>query len=201
MLSMRGFLHRTEEKSRGFMDPVGPIGPINPDQERERMHFSRRSYVLSSVLIVVALCGCSEREDAHTTAITHVQPPAHQVVTIVSKPAPVVVRTPTADPTADTSKPLLIFNLEGGSTFRIGEEVPMSFQVLNAKMKGEGGEYRIRYIINDDDMKWRDTAEPFWLAGFLSGKHTIRVELIGPDGWPYRNGNANVVTREINVEA
>jgi hypothetical protein len=94
----------------------------------------------------------------------------------------------------------LIFNLENGSKFRTGEEVPLSFQVLNAKMKSEGGEFRIRYIVDDDDMKWRDSAAALRLTGWLPGNHTIRVELIGPDGWPYRNGQANVVTREIVIE-
>jgi hypothetical protein len=82
----------------------------------------------------------------------------------------------------------------------LGEDVPISFVVWNAKLKGDGGEFRIRYIVDDDDMQWRDTAEAFWLSGWLRGKHTIRVELIGPDGWPYKNGNANIVTREISVE-
>lgn len=166
----------------------------------EIMQMSNRSRLLLGVVTVVVLSACSEKDGAHTTAITHVSPPAHQVLTIVTKPAPAVSRTSTPDPTADKSKALLVFNLENGSKFGIAEQVPISFQVLNAKMKAEGGEFRIRYIVDDDDMKWRDTTEPFWLAGWLPGKHTIRVELIGPDGWPYQNGNANVVTREISIE-
>lgn len=101
------------------------------------------------------------------------------------------------DPSADPQKPLLVFNLENGKTFRTGEEVPIDFSVLNAKLKAEGGEYRVRYIVDDDDMKWLDKVEPFWLAGWTMGKHTIRIELIGADGWPYKNGNANIVTKEI----
>jgi hypothetical protein len=98
------------------------------------------------------------------------------------------------------SKPLLIFNLANGSRFHLGEDVPISFQVQNAKLKGDGGEFRIRYIVDDDDMQWRDTTDRFWLRGWLLGKHTVRVELIGPNGWPYKNGNANIVTREITIE-
>jgi hypothetical protein len=33
----------------------------------------------------------------------------------------------------------------------------------------------------------------------MKGKHTVRLELIGPDGWPFRNGDANIITREISV--
>lgn len=79
----------------------------------------------------------------------------------------------------------------------MGEEVPIEFSVLNAKLKADGGEFRVRYIIDDDEMQWLDSAQPFWLSGWTIGKHTVRVELIGPDGWPYKNGNANIVTREI----
>jgi hypothetical protein len=156
--------------------------------------------VLFAVFVVIALSACTEKDDVHTTAITHVAPPTHQVLTILSKPLPRPAPLLAPDATADPTKPLLILNLANGSTFRVGDEVPISFKVLNAKLKGEGGEFSIRYIVDDDDMQWRYTQDPFWLAGWLPGKHTIRVELIGPDLWPYKNGNANVVTREISVE-
>jgi hypothetical protein len=151
------------------------------------------------LLLLVAFSACVEKDGAHTTAITHVPPPPHQQLTIVSKPGS-SLKPQAPDITADVGKPLLIFDLENGSSFRMGEAVPVSFRVLNAKLKGEGGEFSIRYIVDDGDMQWRYTNESFWLAGWLTGKHTIRVELIGPDGWPFRNGNANVVTREITIE-
>jgi len=70
---------------------------------------------------------------------------------------------------------------------------------MNAKLKAEGGEFRVRYIVDDDEMKWLDTAGSFWLAGWTPGKHTLRFELIGPDGWPYKNGDGAIITREIIV--
>jgi len=162
------------------------------------MDIFKRLHLLIALLTAVILSGCGEKDGVHTTAITHVPPPPRQILKIVSRP---MSSTPplAPDSTADPRKPLLIFNLANGSKFRLGEDVPVSFQVQNAKLKGEGGEFRIRYIVDDDDMQWRDTAEAFWLTGWLAGKHTIRVELIGPNGWPYKNGNANIVTREINV--
>jgi hypothetical protein len=159
----------------------------------------KRLRVLLAAFVAVAFSACAEKDNAHTTAVTRVLPPPHQVLKIISKPVSIAVQPPAPDSTADMSKPLLVFNLENGSMFRVGEEVPISFKVPNAKLKGEGGEFSVRYIVDDDDMQWRYTTEPFWLAGWLPGKHTIRVELIGPDGWPYRNGNANVITREISV--
>jgi hypothetical protein len=151
------------------------------------------------ILSLVALSACSSNELAHTTFITKISPPPHQLLTEVSSPALAQVRKRTFDPTADLKKPLLVFNLENGRTFHVGEDVPIDFSVLNAKLKGDGGEFRVRYIVDDDDMKWLDTAEPESLRGWLPGKHTIRMELIGPDGWPYKNGNANIVTKEITV--
>jgi hypothetical protein len=98
---------------------------------------------------------------------------------------------------ANATGPSLEFSLENNQTFRIGEDVPIEFFVSHAKLRGDGGDFRVRYIVDDDEMKWVDKAEPFWLSGWTPGKHTIRLELIGPDGWPYRN---NVVTREIEVK-
>jgi len=83
--------------------------------------------------------------------------------------------------------------------FRVDEEVPILFFVLNAKLKSDGGDFRVRYIVDDEEMKWLDSATPFWLSGWTPGKHTFRIELIGPDGWPYKNGKANIVTKEREI--
>ena len=99
----------------------------------------------------------------------------------------------------DPKKPLLIFNLPNGKTFREGEEVVIDFSLANAKLKGDGGDYRVRYIVDDEEMQWIDRWEQVVLTGWTPGKHTIRLELVGPDGWPYRNGDYNVVTRELTV--
>lgn len=99
----------------------------------------------------------------------------------------------------DPDKPLLILNLPPGKTCREGEEVVLDFSLANAKLKGDGGDFRVRYIVDDDDMQWIDRWERVVLTGWLEGKHTILVELIGPNGWPYRNGDYNVETREITI--
>jgi hypothetical protein len=151
------------------------------------------------VLIAIGASACSQNDNSHTTAITYVAPPAQQVLTVVKKPVPASPALVAVDPSADQTKPLLIFHLENEKKFRVGEEVPLEFTVMNAKLKSDGGEFQLRYIIDDDDMKWLDDDEPFWLAGWTPGEHTVRVELIGPNGWPYKNGNANIVTREITV--
>lgn len=155
---------------------------------------------LLSIIALLTL-GCSgNSENVHTTATTVVSPPPRQVLRAEPRIAPLVAAKPD-DPklSVDIQKPLLIFNLPNGKTFRESEEVVIDFSLANTKLKGDGGEYRVRYIVDDDDMKWIDRWEQIALTGWIPGKHTIRLELIGPDGWPYRNGDYNVVTRELTV--
>jgi hypothetical protein len=150
-------------------------------------------------IVAFASLGCSGNNDnAHTTATTFVSPPPRQVLRAESRPAkqtPVKLDDPKLH--GDPKKPLLIFNMPNGKTFREGEEVVIDFSLANVKLKGDGGEFRVRYIVDDEEMKWIDRWEQIALSGWTPGKHTIRLELIGSDGWPYRNGDYNVVTREI----
>ena len=155
------------------------------------------------VIVIIALgsFACSGNNDnAHTTATTFVSPPPHQVLRAESRPAKQVAAKPD-DPNlkVDLKKPLLVFNLPNGKTFREGEEVVIDFSLANAKLKGDGGDYRVRYFVDDDEMRWIDAPEQIALTGWTPGKHTIRLELVGPDGWPYRNGDYNIVTRELTV--
>src|SRR5215510_12232343 len=149
------------------------------------------------MLACLAVISCGARDDNwHTTATTYVAPPPRQVLTVAYKPGATNVPPEPTVP-VDTTEPHLELALENRKLFHLGEDVPIAFFVSNAKLKGDGGEFRLRYIVDDEEMKWIDKAEPFWLSGWTPGKHTIRLELIGPDGWPYRN---NVVTREIEVK-
>ncbi|HEY8225227.1 MAG TPA: hypothetical protein VIG25_08135 [Pyrinomonadaceae bacterium] len=174
-------------------------------------HSGSKPHYWTSLLLFLFLIqlACSSNDNAHTTATTLVQPPPHQVLTIVRGDLYARVLSPceTESPTkpaecvgVDPQKPLLVFDLPNGKSFRLGEVVSINFAVRNAKLRANGGDLRVRYIIDDEDAQWRDWDEPFGLAGWVPGKHTIRLELIGPDGWPYKNGNQNIVTREINVE-
>lgn len=165
------------------------------------MYSLRKQLGLVAVALVLACSACSgNSENAHTTATTFVSPPPSQVLRAESRLGMRLAARPD-DPKlqVDLTQPLLIFNLQNGKTFREGQEVVIDFSLANAKLKGDGGEYRIRYIVDDDDMRWIDRWEEIVLTGWIPGKHTIRLELIGPDGWPYRNGDYNIVTREITV--
>ena len=152
------------------------------------------------VLSAFASFACGSNDNAHTTATTFVSPPPRQVLRIESRPSQQTLAKPD-DPKkqVDPTKPLLIFNFPNGKTFRDGEEVVIDFSLANAKLKSDGGDYRVRYIVDDEEMRWIDASQQVVLTGWTPGKHTIRLELIGPDGWPYRNGDYNVVTRELTV--
>lgn len=100
----------------------------------------------------------------------------------------------------DPAKPLLTYSRPKGEYQSAeADTIMIDFWLTNAKLKGDGGEYRVRYIIDDDEPQYIDKWEPVWLAGWLNGKHTVRVELIGPNGYPFKNGSFNVTTREITI--
>ncbi len=155
------------------------------------------------VMALAVLAGCSGGNDnTHTTATTVVPAPPRQVLTRVEvlPGAPIPVKLNELPGKFDPTKPLLHLLMPGAEeTVAEGHEIPIVFSLANVKLRGDGGEYRVRYIVDDDDEQWIDRWEQVVLTGWLPGKHTIRVELIGPDGWPYRNGDYNIVTSEITI--
>lgn len=162
---------------------------------------SFKNRLLVVALVALASLACTgKNENSHTTATTFVSPPPRQVLQVVAQPSKQTPAKPD-DPKkqVDTSKPLMIFNLADKTEIRGDSPVVIDFSLANAKLKGDGGEYRVRYIVDDEEMKWIDRWEQIVLTGWTAGKHTIRLELIGPDGWPYRNGDYNIETRELTV--
>jgi hypothetical protein len=150
---------------------------------------------LLAIATVLACAACSrDNENSHTTATTFVSPPPRQVLRAESRPGKLPILEHPTVPL--DGKPSLEFYLPDRETFREGEEVVIAFSLGNAKLKGDGGDFRVRYIVDDDEMKWIDRWEQVVLTGWTPGKHTIRLELVGPDGWPLRD---NIVTREITV--
>jgi hypothetical protein len=146
--------------------------------------------VIPALLIAtLLLAGCSGHNDnEHTTATTIVPPPPLQVLRAELRPGP---QEPAK--TDDAKDPQIALNVPQ-TTIRAGEELVVNFVLGNAKLKDDGGEYRIRYMVDDGDMQWIDSWEQLVLSGWIPGQHTLRVELIAPDGWP-----RNTVVREITV--
>ena len=100
----------------------------------------------------------------------------------------------------DSAKPLLTYSRPKGE-YKDADADPImiDFWLTGAKLKADGGEYRVRYIVDDDDAKFIDKWEPIWLSGWINGKHTVRLELLDKDGKPVENGGYNTTSREITV--
>src|ERR1043165_7220912 len=81
------------------------------------------------VLFVLVSAACASRNDnAHTTATTFVSPPPRQMLRVETRPSQQVPAKPDEEnKQVDPKKPLLIFNLPNGKTFRQGDEVAIDF--------------------------------------------------------------------------
>jgi hypothetical protein len=101
----------------------------------------------------------------------------------------------------DPTKPLLTYSRPKGEYKGAdADPIMIDFWLSNAKLKGDGGEYRVRCIINDDEPRFIDKWEPVWLSGWLSGKHTVRLELLDKDDRLVENGGYNTTVRTITVQ-
>ncbi len=100
----------------------------------------------------------------------------------------------------DITKPLLTYSRPKGEYKGAdANAVMIDFWLANAKLRDEGGEYRIRYSIDGGEAKFIDKWEPVWLAGWTSGKHNVKVELVDKDGNVVDNGGYNSTMREITI--
>jgi hypothetical protein len=100
----------------------------------------------------------------------------------------------------DSAKPLLTYSRPKGEyKGEDSDPIMIDFWLSNAKLQGDGGEFRVRYIVDDNEPKFLDKWEPIWLSGWLAGKHTVRLELLDKDGRPVENGGYNTTSREITV--
>jgi len=100
----------------------------------------------------------------------------------------------------DATKPLLTYSRPKGEyKGEDADPIMIDFWLSNAKLQGDGGEFRVRYIVDDNEPRFLDKWEPIWLAGWLSGKHTVRLELLDKDGRPVDNGGYNTTSREITI--
>jgi hypothetical protein len=100
----------------------------------------------------------------------------------------------------DLTKPLLTYSRpKGDYPGAEADPIMIDFWFVNARLQGQGGEYRVRYTIDGMPPGFIDAWNPIWLSGWTSGKHTVKVELIDKNGNVVENGGYNSTTREINV--
>lgn len=100
----------------------------------------------------------------------------------------------------DATKPLLTYSRPKGEYK--GDDtnaIMIDFWLANGKLSGDGGEYRVRYSVDNGEAKFLDKWEPIWLSGWTAGKHTIKLDLVDKSGYVVDNGGYNSTTREINI--
>jgi len=100
----------------------------------------------------------------------------------------------------DPAKPLLTYSRPKGEyTGADTAAIMIDFWLLNAKLQGDGGEYRVHYTIDNNSSGFIDNWNPIWLTGWTNGKHIVKLELTDKNGQPIDNGGYNSTSREINV--
>lgn len=100
----------------------------------------------------------------------------------------------------DAGKPLLTYSRPKGEYKGAdAEAIMIDFWLSNAKLQGDGGEYRVRYSVDNGEAKFLDKWEPIWLKGWSAGKHTVKLELVDKSGNVVANGDYNSTSRDITV--
>lgn len=100
----------------------------------------------------------------------------------------------------DKTKPLLTYSRPKGEYKGAdAENIMIDFWLMNAKLSGDGGEYKVRYSVDGGEAKMIEKWQPIWLTGWANGKHTVKLELVDKDGKVVDNGGYNSTTREITV--
>ena len=100
----------------------------------------------------------------------------------------------------DATKPLLTYSRPKGEyTGADADQIMIDFWLKNAKLQSEGGDYRVRYTVDGGAPQFIDSWNPIWLTGWMSGKHTVKLELVDKSGQLVDNGGYNATSREINI--
>jgi hypothetical protein len=100
----------------------------------------------------------------------------------------------------DNTKPLLTYSRPKGE-YKAADADPImiDFWLTNARLVGDGGEYRVRYAVDGAEPKFIDKWQPVWLSGWTSGAHKVKLELVDRNGNLVDNGGYNSTTRDITV--
>ena len=100
----------------------------------------------------------------------------------------------------DPKKPLLTYSRPKGEYKNAdADAVMIDFWLSGGKLTGDGGEYRVRYVIDGGDAKYIEKWGPIWLSGWTAGKHTVKLELVNQNGEVVDNGGYNSTSREITI--
>jgi hypothetical protein len=119
-----------------------------------------------------------------------------------AKPTPEgkAMQPTTAEASFDPKKPLLTYSRPKGEYKNAdADAVMIDFWLTNGKLNGDGGEYRVRYTVDNGDAKYIDKWGPIWISGWTAGKHTVRLELVDQNGQTVDNGGYNATSRDITI--
>ena len=109
-------------------------------------------------------------------------------------------QSPPPSGSVDRTKPLLTYSRPKGEyKGPDADAIMIDFWLSNAKLQGDGGDYRVRYSVDGGEAKYIDKWEPIWLAGWAAGKHTVKLELVDKSGNLVDNGGYNSTSRDITV--
>ena len=107
---------------------------------------------------------------------------------------------PSTGGAVDKSKPLLTYSRPKGEyTGDDTNAIMIDFWLTNAKLQGDGGDYRVRYAVDGGTPQFLDKWEPIWLSGWAAGTHKVKIELVDKSGNPVDNGGYNTTERTITV--
>jgi hypothetical protein len=98
------------------------------------------------------------------------------------------------------AKPLLTYSRpKGDYKGADADAIMIDFWLSNAKLQGDGGDYRVRYTVDGGEPHYIDKWQPIWLTGWTAGAHKIKLELVDKGGNVVDNGGYNSTERTINV--
>lgn len=100
----------------------------------------------------------------------------------------------------DMTRPLLTYSRPKGEyKLETSDKIMVDFWLTNAKLKGDGGEYRVRIKIDAADPIYLEKWEPVWLTGWVPGKAMLALELVDGNGNIIDNAGYNRTTRDITI--
>ncbi|MBP9663079.1 MAG: hypothetical protein KBD94_00555 [Pyrinomonadaceae bacterium] len=100
----------------------------------------------------------------------------------------------------DMTRPLLTYSRPKGEyKLETSDKIMVDFWLTNAKLKGDGGEYRVRIKIDAADPIYLEKWEPVWLTGWAPGKAMLALELVDGNGNIIDNAGYNRTTRDITI--
>jgi hypothetical protein len=100
----------------------------------------------------------------------------------------------------DPKKPLLTFSRPKGDYRGIdAEAIMIDFWLANAKLVGDGGDYRVYYSVNGVLPRIKENWSPLWISGLKAGRHSVEIWLVDREGNPVENGGYNRTKREFTI--